>query len=43
MDVVNPRLLVGFKIQSLPATLILSLDAASKLSIREPDVEPDLN
>jgi len=40
---VNPRLLVGSKIQLFPEILILSLDAALKLSIREPDVEPDLN
>ena len=39
----NPRLLVGSKIQLFPEILILSLDAALKLSIREPDVEPDLN
>ena len=43
MDVVNPRLLVGSKIQLFPEILILSLEAASKVSIREPDVEPALN
>jgi hypothetical protein len=43
MDVENPRLLVGSKIQSLPEILILPLDAASKVSMTEPDVLPDLN
>ena len=36
-------MLVGSKIQSLPETLILPLDAASKVSITLPDVLPDLN
>jgi len=43
MDVVNPRLLVGSKIQLFPEILILSLEAALKVSMTEPDVEPDLN
>ena len=43
MDVENPRLLVGSRIQSLPEILILPLDAASKVSITLPDVLPDLN
>ena len=43
MDVKKPRLLVGSKIQLFPEILILGLDAASKDSITEPDVLPDLN
>ena len=45
MDVENPRLLVGSKIQSLPEILILPLDAASKVSIVDPPAPtlPDLN
>ena len=40
MDVENPRLLVGSRIQSLPETLILPLDAASKVSKIVPPTLP---